>query len=168
MAREERVDAPKYALPEIERRMLVDAAQLPDLRGLPWRDITDRYISAGRLRLRKVTNPDETEPVYKLCKKYGGTSAYEELIVNIYLTAQEYNALRVLSGCDLAKRRYTYDYEGRRFSIDAHTGTLAGLYLCEYEAASVPELLAAAFPPFAIEDVTANPNYSGLCLARCR
>ncbi len=160
------MDLPKYALPEIERRMLIEAAQLPDLRGLPCQHIEDRYLEAGRLRLRKITNLIEPEVVYKLCKKYGGTGAYEEPIVNIYLTAQEYDSLRVLPGCDLAKRRYTYEHEGRRFSIDAHTGSLRGLYLCECEAASVPELLAVAFPPFAVKDVTLDPNYSGLHLAR--
>ena len=162
------MDAPKYALFEIERRMLADAALLPDLRGLPCKTIEDRYLDAGRLRLRRITDADGTNVVYKLCKKYGSQAAYQEPIVNIYLTQEEYEALRVLPGYDLTKRRYAYEYEGHRFSIDELLGPRAGLYLCEHESASVPELLAATFPPFAVEDVTTNPNYSGIHLAHCR
>ena len=160
------MDAPKYALLEIERRMLVETARLPDLRGLPCKTIEDRYLEAGRLRLRKITNADDAHVVYKLCKKYGSALAYQEPIVNIYLDAPEYDALRVLPGYDLTKRRYTVEYEGRRFSVDEHTGALTGVYLCEHEAASVSELLSVAFPPFAVEDVTLDPQFSGLSLAR--
>lgn len=71
-----------------------------------------------------------------------------------------------LPGHDLVKRRYRYEYQGRRFSIDAHTGVLEGLSLCECEAASLSELMAIAFPPFAVEDVTTDPKYSGAGLAK--
>jgi hypothetical protein len=140
--------------------------QLPDLSGLPYVDVADRYLDGGRMRLRKMTEPGVVESIYKLCKKYGSVGAYEEPIVNIYLTREEYEVLRVLPGRDLVKRRYRYEHQGRRFSIDAHTGALAGLYLCECEAASVAELMAIAFPPFAVEDVTADPRYSGAGLAQ--
>jgi CYTH domain-containing protein len=113
-----------------------------------------------------MTDCDAEESIYKLCKKYGSTGKYEEPIVNIYLTVEEYESLRVLPGRDLVKRRYRYEYQGRRFSIDAHTGALAGLYLCECEAASITELMAIVFPPFAIEDVTTDLRYSGASLAQ--
>ena len=157
---------PKYAQLEIERRMLIPSERVPDLSELPYADIEDRYLNGGRLRLRKVTEFGETESVYKLCKKYGPTGNYEEPIVNIYLTVQEYESLRFLPGFDLVKRRYRYEYQGRRFSIDAHSGSLTGLYLCECEADSNTALLEIAFPPFATEDVTADPQFSGACLAQ--
>ena len=139
---------------------------LPDLSVLHYTDIEDRYLDAGRLRLRKMTELGATESIYKLCKKYGSTGQYEEPIVNIDLTREEYENLQVLPGCDLLKRRYRYEYLGRWFSIDAHSGRWIGLYLCECEADSTSELLEIAFPPFAAEDVTNDPRYSGIGLAQ--
>lgn len=146
--------------------MLVSPNLLPDLNGLPYVDIEDRYLDTGRLRLRKVTEAGAAQSIYKLCKKYGSVDRYEEPLVNIYLTREEYETLRILPGQDLVKRRYRYEYQGRRFSIDAHTGVWTGLYLCECEAASSAELMEIAFPPFAIEDVTADPCFCGAGLAQ--
>lgn len=157
---------PKYAQLEIERRRRIPPELLPDLSELPYADIEDRYLDTGRLRLRKVTQAGGMDSIYKLCKKYGSVSAYEEPIVNIYLTREEYEVLYALPGSDLVKRRYRYEYQGRHFSIDAHTGALAGLFLCECEATSTAELMEIAFPPFAVEDVTADSSYSGSGLAQ--
>ncbi|MCW3095250.1 MAG: hypothetical protein JWL77_868 [Chthonomonadaceae bacterium] len=160
------MNMPKYAQLEIERRMLIPPESLPDLSRLPYVDIEDRYLNAGRLRLRKMTAAGATESIYKFCKKYGSDDTYKEPIVNIYLTREEYEVLMALPGRDLIKRRYRYEYQGCRFSIDAHMGLWAGLYLCECEAASIAELMAIVFPPFAVEDVTADARYSGSGLAR--
>ncbi len=157
---------PKYAQLEIERRMLIPPELLPDLSGLRYVEIEDRYLNAGHLRLRRMTECGATESIYKLCKKYGSTGKYEEPIVNIYLTREEYESLHVLPGRDLVKRRYRYEYQGQCFSIDAHTGPLRGLYLCECEAASTSELNEVAFPPFVVEDVTADMRFSGANLAQ--
>ena len=151
---------------EIERRMRISPEQLPDLSSLHYTEIEDRYLDAGRLRLRKMTEGGATESIYKLCKKYGSTGKYEEPIVNVYLTKEEYESLQVLPGQNLVKRRYRYEYQSHRFSIDAHTGVLAGLYLCECEAASTSELREITFPPFAVTDVTADPEFSGAILAQ--
>ncbi len=160
------MNMPKYAQLEIERRMRIPLELLPDLSGLRYTDIEDRYLDAGRLRLRKMTECGATESIFKLCKKYGNTGKYEEPIVNIYLTREEYESLHILPGHDLVKRRYRYEYHGRWFSIDAHMGRWIGLYLCECEAHSVAELIEIAFPPFAFEDVTADPRFLGASLAR--
>lgn len=162
------MSTPKYARPEIERRMLVRPDRLPDLGGLPCTVIEDRYFEAGRLRLRKMTGPAATDVVYKLGKKYGAIGAYEEPIVNIYLSAAEYDLLRVLPGHDLVKRRYRFEHAGHVFAIDEHGGVLAGLYLCEREAALVADLLAVPFPPFAGRDVTGDARFSGASLARAQ
>lgn len=160
------MNLPKYAQLEIERRMRIPPDLLPDLSALPYADIEDRYLEAGRLRLRKVTESGSSESIYKFCKKYGKTGRYEEPIVNIYLAREEYENLLLLPGRDLIKRRYRYNYQGHRFSIDAHTGRWDGLYLCECEAASTTEALEIAFPPFAVEDVTDDPRFSGVALAQ--
>ena len=145
--------------------MLVNPEFLPDLSVCPCFMIEDRYLDAGRLRLRKATPLGSDETVYKLCKKYGPITAYEEPIVNIYLSAGEYEALRLLPGRDLRKRRYKYDYQGRTFSIDEHSGALSGLYLCEIESISTADLLTVTFPPFAVRDVAGEAAYSGAGLA---
>jgi len=158
----------KYSLLEIERRMLVRADLLPDLRGLIYKTIEDRYLDAGRLRLRKVTQVGATESTFKLCKKYGRVGTYEEPIVNIYLTAQEYEGFRHLPGSDILKRRYSYEFQGHDFSIDEHTDALAGLYLCEYEVTSAAVLNTIVVPSFAIEDVTADARFFGANLAHSK
>lgn len=155
---------PKYALLEIERRMLVDATLLPSLEPVPFVSITDRYLDGGRLRLRKMVASDGTTQ-FKLCKKYGHTSAYVEPITNLYLTQAEYEVLTSLPGNTLYKRRYRYTFDGHTFGLDQFEGELTGLYLCEKEAPSVEELAAIIFPPFCVEDVTADPAYSGAALA---
>src|SRR5689334_22378510 len=96
---------PKYSLPEIERRWLVDLQKAGPLDGLDYRDIEDHYITGSRLRLRKMM-VREGEPVYKLCKKYGASSPGHQHITNIYLTADEYALLSRLPGSRLFKRRY--------------------------------------------------------------
>lgn len=158
-------DIPKYALLELERRFLVRAELLPDLKSLPCKVIEDRYLAAGRIRLRKITPCDGGVVVYKLCKKYGMTGTCAEPITNIYLTEAEFESFRSLPGRDLVKRRYRYDYLGVHFSIDEHTGEHAGLYLCECEAASMEALMAVVFPDFAVEEVTGREGYQGANLA---
>jgi CYTH domain-containing protein len=145
--------------------MRVDVALLPDLSDTPFDVIEDRYLDGGRLRLRKVTTP-EGRVTYKLGKKYGPTGDHTEPITNIYLTEAEYECLRTLPGHDLTKRRYRFPLGERTFSVDAHQGKLVGLFLCEWEAKSVVELLATIPPPFCAEDVTTDERYSGAQLAR--
>ncbi|MCB0826949.1 MAG: hypothetical protein KDC26_12235 [Armatimonadetes bacterium] len=96
---------PKYSLPEIERRWLVDKSQLPDLTGLLITHILDLYIDNTRMRLRKMTAEDGTI-TYKLCKKYGNTGVYSEPITNIYLTKEEYETFQHLIGRWVEKNRY--------------------------------------------------------------
>src|SRR4051812_2939775 len=108
-------DIPKYALLELERRFLVREELLPDLSALPCKVVEDRYLDAGRMRLRKITPKGGGAVIYKLCKKYGMTGACAEPITNIYLTEAEYVSVRCLPGRDLMKRRYRYDYLGVRF-----------------------------------------------------
>jgi len=157
---------PKYAQPEIEKRMLVEAALLPDLDGLDFTVVEDRYLEGGRMRLRKIHPAKTGQEEYKLCKKYGAIGMYEEPIVNVYLTQEEYATFCTLPGSNLVKRCYRMEYGGHRFRLDEHTGSWAGLYLCEIEATSLQELQTIVFPPFAMRDVTADSHYSGAYLAR--
>jgi CYTH domain-containing protein len=155
-------DLPKYALLENERRFLV--LQRPDLTGTRARLIEDLYLDAGRLRLRRVTESDSATE-YKLCKKYGSADPASGPIVNIYLTAEEHAALAVLPGKPLRKRRHTVAHGGRPFSVDVFEGPLAGLVMCEAEAATPQAVRALAFPPWAGREVTDEPFFSGGHLA---
>ncbi len=152
---------PKYALIEIETKMLVDNALLPDLSPLPCTRIDDRYLDGGRLRARAMTDAATGAVEYKLGKKYSGDSPYAQPIVNVYLSATEYAALLALSGRALTKLRYRHEFCGQRFSIDVFEGAHAGLVLCEVEAPSLAALQALVFPPFAIRDVTGERAFSG-------
>jgi hypothetical protein len=154
---------PKYALLENERRFLVHA--LPDLAGARVRLIEDRYLDAGRLRLRRVTHFDGHPPEHKLCKKYGSPDPASGPIVNIYLTAEEHAALAVLPGRRLRKRRHTVEHGGGGFSVDVFEGALQGLVICEAEAASPEAIRALRFPPWAGREVTDDPFFSGGHLA---
>ncbi|MEZ5162295.1 MAG: hypothetical protein R2688_00810 [Fimbriimonadaceae bacterium] len=125
--------SPKYSLPEIERRWLVDESQLPDLNVLPVTHILDLYIDNTRMRLRKMTAQDGTT-TYKLCKKYGPSGPYSEPITNIYLTKEEYETFQHLSGRWVEKNRYKLPEGG---SLDIPVGECQIIF--EIEFASVEE-----------------------------
>ena len=147
--------------------MRVDTTLLPDLSEVPFATIEDRYLKSGRLRLRKVTAATGTV-TYKLGKKYGRIGVFTEPITNLYLTETEYTLFLMIPGDDLRKQRYRFPFQGRTFSLDAHSGELQGLFLCEWEAASESELLAVLPPPFCSADVTQDERYSGAYLARTK
>jgi hypothetical protein len=152
-------DIPKYALLENERRFLVHAP--PDLSGARVRLIEDRYLDAGRLRLRRITHFDGHPLEHKLCKKYGSPDPASEPIVNVYLTAEEHAAFAGLPGRPLRKRRHTVQYGGRSFSVDVFEGVLAGLVICEAEAPTPAAIRERTFPPWVAREVTDDPFFSG-------
>lgn len=98
------MNAPKYALEEIERRWLVDLAAAGPLAQFPCREIDDRYLTGTRLRLRCMR--DGTQVVHKLCKKYGKAPGGVEPITNLYLTQAEYETLAQLPALAVRKHRY--------------------------------------------------------------
>jgi hypothetical protein len=128
--------------------------------------IHDRYLEAGRLRLRSMTDIASGEQIFKLCKKFSSDSAYCQPIVNIYLSREEYESLRVLPAHALEKRRFRDSFEGRTFSIDVFGAELEGLVLCEIEATSLDELMAIEFPPYARIEVTQDRSFTGGALCR--
>jgi CYTH domain-containing protein len=149
---------PKYARLENERRFLVDPDALPDLAGLAFRRIEDRYVDGTRLRLRAVTDSVTGVREFKFCKKYGGGGPVSAPIVNIYLSGPEHAAL---AAHPVAKRRYRLTHDGRAFGVDVFEGALAGLVLCEAEAGSRAAVLAIGFPPWAVREVTEDPFFTG-------
>lgn len=151
--------SPKYALIEHERRFLVRPDSAPDLTGWPVRRIDDLYLPNSRLRLRRVAGDHGLQ--FKLCKKYEGGDAVSGPIVNIYLSEAEHAALSRLGGRPIAKRRYTVQCAGRGFGLDVFEGPLAGLMLCEAEAADRASIDALDIPPWCDREVTHDPAFTG-------
>lgn len=149
---------PKYALAERERRWRVDLQAAGPLT-LPFREIDDVYLCGTRLRLRKVRSHEGV--VFKLGKKYGKEPGGAEPLTSIYLTQEEYTALLNLPGYPVSKRRYGLGGG----ALDIYAAPLS-LAIFEREFASADEAAACAPPPFAIEEVTDRPEYSGFALAR--
>ena len=156
------MDIPKYAKLENERRFLVDPTRAPDLAGLAFRRIEDRYLNGTRLRLRAVTDSATGARELKFCKKYGSDDPVSGPIVNAYLTEAEHAALAALPAAVVVKRRYRIG----GFGLDVFEGALEGLMLCEAEAPTREAVLARAFPDWAAREVTADPFFTGGALCR--
>lgn len=156
-----RVELPRYAKLELERRWLVDATRLPELAGAPFRRIEDLYIDGGRLRLRTITHMGGRREL-KLGKKYERTDPMGGPITTLYLTEPEHAAMAGLPGARLAKRRYVVD----GFSLDVFEGALAGLVLAEVEFESREAALAIAAPAWAKREVTEDAFFQGGVLCR--
>ena len=151
---------PKYSLPEIERRWLVNAAALPPLQPLPWRWIEDKYIHGGRLRLRKMASVTG-ETVYKFGKKYESPVGQPEQIVNIYLTAEEFEILALLPGREARKKRYSV--EGGCLDIYEMPQSIPPVFEMEFRTTDAAEIYTP--PPFVGGEITGHAKYSGFSLA---
>lgn len=153
---------PKYAKLEIERRFLVNPTKAPDLAGLPFRRIEDRYLDGTRLRLRAITQSATGARELKFCKKYEGGDALAGPVVNTYLTEAEHAALAAIAAATIAKRRYRVD----GFGLDVFEGALDGLMICEAEALTIETAQALVFPGWTAREVTADPFFTGGALCR--
>lgn len=153
----------KYARIERERRYLL--FDLPE--GLnrtdPHLQITDNYITATRLRIRKVRDPKTNKWVVKFTQKFApdATDLSRTIITNIYLTPIEAETLAIFEANEIRKNRYYFDFAGRRFSIDMFLGDLLGLVLAETSFETDADLSAFPAPPFALADVTNNEIFTG-------
>jgi CYTH domain-containing protein len=150
---------PKYSIPEIERRWTVDDDALPDLGSLPKAEISDKYLTGTRLRLRSIQNEDGAQ--YKIGKKYGDIRRFSESITNIYLSPVEYEILNRSEGIEVSKTRYKI--EGG--SLDVFTdGSRPMIFSVEF--AGEDEAISYEPPHFVVDEVTNDQGYSGVALAR--
>jgi CYTH domain-containing protein len=163
---DDEVRSPKYAHIERERRFLVDRASRPDLAGLPFVQIQDRYIVGTRLRLRRMDDSATGLIVLKLTKKYEAADALARPIVTAYLADAEYEVFAALPALALSKRRYAVETPDGAFGIDLFEDALQGLELAEIELADDVALRALSTPPWAIADVSEDGRYEGAWLAR--
>ena len=148
----------KYARVERERRYLLQ--DLPEglTRADPHLQITDNYISGTRLRIRKVRDPRSNKWTVKFTQKFAPNPAdfSRTIITNIYLNALEAETLAMFDANEIRKNRYSFEFKGRRFSVDMFLGDLFGLVLAEVSFETDDELESFAKPPFAIAEVTSN------------
>src|ERR1700741_1490298 len=153
----------KYARVERERRYLLQ--DLPEglTRADPHLQITDNYISGTRLRIRKVRDPRSNKWTVKFTQKFAPHPAdlSRTIMTNIYLNALEEEPLAIFDANEIRKNRYSFEFEGRRFSIDMFLGDLFGLVLAEVSFETDDELESLAKPPVAIAEVTSNKLFTG-------
>jgi CYTH domain-containing protein len=154
--------AGKYARTERERRFLLSG--LPDgIRPADVREITDRYLSGARLRLRHIRGAAGDQ--YKLTQKIPAAhpGPVQGLITNIYLSGTEHDHLAAaLPGDILTKVRYAFPPLG----VDVFGPPLHGLVMAEAEFGSDTEMLAFRPPAAAIAEVTEDARFTGGRLAR--
>ena len=153
----------KYARVERERRYLLQ--DLPEglTRADPHLQITDNYITGTRLRIRKVRDPRTNKWTVKFTQKFAPNSLdfSRTIITNIYLNALEAETLAVFDANEIRKNRYSFEFEGRKFSVDMFLGDLFGLVLAETSFETDAELDSFSTPAFAIADVTSNELFTG-------
>lgn len=158
--------ATKYARVERERRFLLRErpADLPE----GYRRIRDWYVDGTRLRLRRVEDPHGNVLDLKLGQKYRPApgAGLSTTLTNLYLTEVEFELLRRLGGRAIVKRRYSYCYAERDFSIDVFEQALEGLVMAEIEFDSDDAADGLAIPEFALAEVTSDPLFTGGVLAR--
>ena len=108
----------KYAHIERERRWLL--AAMPDLPDDARRlEITDRYITGTRLRLREVT--EGSIVTRKLGHKVRlGDDAAEVAHTSLYLDDAEWDVLVALPADVLTKTRTLVPYDGMTVAVDVH------------------------------------------------
>jgi CYTH domain-containing protein len=153
----------KYARIEEERRFLLETIPTDLSAEEPFHRIIDHYVPGTRLRLRRIESPSGEESVLKLGQKYQTPDQkdHQTIMTNIYLNHAEYQALAVLGGSLLTKRRYRYHYAGNAYSLDVFEGNLDGLVLAEIEGRSGVDISSLPVPKFATREVTDDPMFSG-------
>jgi len=152
---------PKYSMPEVERRWLVDAAKIANLSQETYRLIEDVYIKNSHLRLRKMTAPDG-KTLFKLGKKYGKRSLLSEPMTTLYLDAEEYKCLSALEGQFAVKKRYSL----AGGSLDVYEKPNSGLMIFELEFADEETARRYLPPEFVLAEITGNEQYTGFKLAQ--
>jgi len=160
-------DDGKYSRVEYERRFFVRPESDWQTALEPGgRAIEDKYLHGTRLRLRLIRDLATDERTVKLTKKAESQSPFHRTLSRILLTPAEHRLFDRLDGDRLTKVRRHCVHEGYRYAVDAFDGELAGLLLCEVEANGLDDLMRASAPPFADREVTEDPFFDGVNLAR--
>jgi CYTH domain-containing protein len=127
--------------------------------------IEDRYLDGTRLRLRAMGRDDQV--VYKLTQKVPLRPEVSALsITSMYLSREEYEALRWLPGRDLRKTRRPWQVGAHRFAVDEYQARLAGLLVAEIELGADEDLTPTVLAELPLgPEVTGDERYTGGRLA---
>jgi len=152
----------KYARVERERRFLLAEPPPASTTTAP-RQITDRYLTGTRLRLRRVEHGNGASE-FKLTQKVPAErpGPVQGLITNIYLSQPEYDRFAILPAAVLSKTRVSVS----PLSIDIFSPPLHGLVLAEAEFTTDHEASCFRPPPDSVAEVTDDPRFTGGRLAR--
>lgn len=161
-----------YSRIERERRFALDALPV-DVDVLGYERLRDCFVTGTHLRLREVSLPSGEVVVVKLGQKIVDPTAPDDprrrQMTTIYLDEREAGALP-LTGLRACKRRYKYRDQGRTFCIDVweEPPGAAGVIVAEVECDTDEELDAITCPSWAREEVTEDPEFGAVTLARRR
>lgn len=151
---------------ETELELTYLAKELPaDLATKPNKQLVDVYYpSEDAHPLLRIRQKGDS---YEITKKVmaNGTDSSHMLEHTIKLTRQEFDALTAAPGKRVAKRRYDYEYQGRKAEIDVFEGELSGLVVVDFEFADRDDQLAFQTPDFCLADVTQEAFIAGGKLA---
>ena len=153
----------KYARVERERPWLL--ASVPaGVEVFPWIDVTDRYLTGTRLRLRETLS-NEGGIVRKLGQKIRlGEGPAEIACASVYLDDAEWATLSAMPGHELRKRRFRGSVGGVAICVDEFGDHIQGLVLAEVDggAGPAPDLPAGLGP---VVEVTTDEALTGAALA---
>lgn len=161
----------KYARIERERRFLLERLPAHVDPGHYTR-LRDLFVEGTFLRLRRLETPDGAEIVTKLGQKIADPDAPEDprhrSMTTIYLGPGEGERLAALDGPRAVKRRYATEEQGWTWAIDVweEPGSAAGTILAEVECPTDAELGAIEMPSWAVREVTDDPAFGAVSLAR--
>ncbi len=148
---------------EIERKFLVDPADLPD-------DLSSyrcRIIEQGYLNAEPVIRIRRDDADYVLTYKSKGFLSRQEY--NLPLNQEAYDhLLPKIDGRLIKKKRYMLPLPDDLFiELDLFEGELKGLILAEVEFPSTETANAFAAPDWFGEEVTDSDRYQNVYLSKC-
>lgn len=161
----------KYARVERERRFLLERLP-PGVDAGAWVRLRDLFVRGTHLRLRRVERPDGSEVVTKLGQKVVDPAAPDDprrrSMTTIYLEPGGAGPLADLPGLRAVKRRHTLEERGWTWAVDVweEPAGAAGTILAEVECPTDAELEAVVPPEWALREVTDDPAYAAVALAR--
>lgn len=96
-----------------------------------------------------------------------GTGTRSRIEVEWPLSAEQFEALWALTGCRrVEKVRHEVPVGSRTAEVDVFAGSLAGLVLVEVEFDDDEQMAAFAPPDWFGPEVSDDPRYTNVCLAR--
>jgi CYTH domain-containing protein len=146
---------------EVERKWLVQ--DLPDISGHEGKEVIQGYLAIAadgtEVRIRQVG-----EMFFQTVKSDGGLVRSE---FEVELSKDQFETLwPATAGRRLEKTRYALEWVGKRVEVDVYQGSLAGLIVAEVEFTSASESAGFTPPSWFGREVTDDPHYKNVNLAR--